>query len=90
MREAAYPSRESTRRRPRPVEGDATLVEDSRERGYVWADGVHFNVRLGDERVCTLVLMGEGVDRGRGRLPRECGELEVGVAGSEAARCWNS
>ena len=28
----------------------------------------------------------EGVDRGRGRLPRECGELEVGVARSKAAR----
>lgn len=25
---------------------------------YVWADGIHFNVRLEDERLCTLVLMG--------------------------------
>lgn len=25
---------------------------------YVWADGVHFNVRLDDDRVCTLVLLG--------------------------------
>ena len=25
---------------------------------YVWADGVHFNIRLQDERQCILVLMG--------------------------------
>jgi putative transposase len=29
---------------------------------YVWADGVHFNVRLEDERLCTLVLIGARVD----------------------------
>ncbi len=25
---------------------------------YVWADGVHFNIRLEDDRLCTLVLLG--------------------------------
>lgn len=25
---------------------------------YVWADGVHFNIRLEDDRLCTLVLIG--------------------------------
>jgi transposase-like protein len=25
---------------------------------YVWADGVYFNLRLGEDRVCVLVLMG--------------------------------
>jgi putative transposase len=25
---------------------------------YVWADGVHFNIRLEDDRTCILVLMG--------------------------------
>lgn len=29
---------------------------------YVWADGVHFNVRLEDERLCTLVLVGARPD----------------------------
>jgi putative transposase len=29
---------------------------------YVWADGVHFNVRLEDERLCTLVLIGARAD----------------------------
>jgi putative transposase len=29
---------------------------------YVWADGIHFNVRLDDERSCILVLIGATVD----------------------------
>lgn len=29
-----------------------------RDYVYVWADGVHFNVRLEDDRLCTLVVIG--------------------------------
>jgi putative transposase len=29
---------------------------------YVWADGVHFNIRLEDGRLCILVLMGATAD----------------------------
>ena len=29
-----------------------------REYVYVWVDGVHFNVRLDDDRLCTLVMIG--------------------------------
>ncbi len=29
---------------------------------YVWADGVHFNIRLEDDRLCTLVLLGARQD----------------------------
>ena len=29
---------------------------------YAWADGIHFNVRLEQDRLCTLVLMGERPD----------------------------
>ena len=29
---------------------------------YVWADGIHFNVRLEEERTCILVLMGATAD----------------------------
>lgn len=29
---------------------------------YVWVDGVHFNIRLEDERLCTLVLVGARAD----------------------------
>ncbi len=35
-----------------------------REYVYLWADGVHFNIRLGEERQCILVIVGatrEGV-----------------------------
>ena len=30
---------------------------------YVWADGIHFNVRLEEDRTCILVLMGATADR---------------------------
>jgi len=30
----------------------------SKEYVYVWADGVHFNIRLGEDRQCILVLIG--------------------------------
>jgi transposase-like protein len=33
-----------------------------RDYVYVWADGVHFNIRLEDERLCTLVLVGSRPD----------------------------
>lgn len=33
-----------------------------REYVYVWADGIHFRVRLEEERLCTLVLMGVRAD----------------------------
>ena len=31
---------------------------DDRDYVYVWADGVHFNVRLAEERLCCLVIVG--------------------------------
>lgn len=31
---------------------------DDRDYVYVWVDGIHFNVRLGDERLCVLVVVG--------------------------------
>ncbi|HEV2087592.1 MAG TPA: IS256 family transposase [Cryptosporangiaceae bacterium] len=33
-----------------------------RDYVYVWADGVHFNVRLEDDRLCTLVIIGARPD----------------------------
>ena len=35
---------------------------DDRDYVYVWADGVHFNVRLEDDRLAALVLMGARPD----------------------------
>src|SRR3954447_24333104 len=31
---------------------------DDRDYVYIWVDGIHFNVRLGDERLCVLVVVG--------------------------------
>ena len=33
-----------------------------RDYVYVWADGVHFNVRLEEDRLCCLVIVGVRVD----------------------------
>lgn len=35
---------------------------EGKEYVYVWADGIHFNVRLEEDRQCILVLMGARVD----------------------------
>ncbi|MCP4902577.1 MAG: IS256 family transposase [bacterium] len=50
---------------------------------YVWADGVHFNVRLEEDRTCILVLMGATED-GRKEL--------IGIADGyrESEQSWKS
>ena len=46
-----------------------------RDYVYVWVDGVHFNVRLDEDRLCCLVIVGvrarrhQGAGRHRRRLP---------------------
>jgi putative transposase len=35
---------------------------EDKEYVYVWADGVHFNIRLEEDRQCILVLMGATID----------------------------
>jgi putative transposase len=35
---------------------------EGRQYVYVWADGIHFNIRLEDDRQCILVLMGATPD----------------------------
>lgn len=48
---------------------------------YLWADGVHFNIRLEDDRTCILVLMGATADRRK--------ELIAAVDGyRESAQSW--
>ena len=39
----------------------ARRLED-RDFVYVWADGIHFNVRLDEERLCVLVIVGVRAD----------------------------
>ena len=50
---------------------------------YLWADGVHFNVRLEEDRTCILVLMGATAD-GRKRL------LAVQDGYRESEQSWKS
>jgi hypothetical protein len=59
---------------------------------YLWADGIHFTIRLEDERLCALVLIGVRPDGTKevvalgGRLPRERRELACGAPGSQTPR----
>src|SRR5660397_48601 len=34
---------------------------------YIWADGIHFNVRFGDNRLCVLVIIG-ATEKGKKEL----------------------
>jgi transposase-like protein len=47
-----------------------------RDYVYVWADGVHFNVRLEDDRLCTLVMIGARPDGTKELLAVEDGYRE--------------
>lgn len=46
------------------AERDAFMRRDlsSVDYVYVWVDGIHFNIRLEEERLCTLVVVGVRVD----------------------------
>ncbi len=50
---------------------------------YIWVDGIHFNVRLEDDRLCTLVVLGVRADGTKELLavPRERGKLGVRTQG---------
>jgi transposase-like protein len=47
-----------------------------REYVYVWVDGVHFNIRLEDDRLCTLVIIGARPDGEKELLAVEDGYRE--------------
>ena len=47
-----------------------------REYVYVWVDGVHFNIRLEDDRLCTLVMIGARADGAKELLAVEDGYRE--------------
>src|SRR4029453_15487296 len=54
-----------------------------RDYVYVWVDGVHFNVRLEDDRLCTLVMIGVRPDG-----PKELITVEDGYR--ESAESWKT
>ena len=60
--------KESTDFRQRDLSG--------REYVYVWVDGVHFNIRLDDDRLCTLVMIGARPDGQKELLAVEDGYRE--------------
>jgi len=49
-----------------------------REYVYVWVDGVHFNIRLEDDRLCTLVMIGARPNGEKELLAVEDGYRESG------------
>src|SRR3989454_11037953 len=59
-----------------------------RDYVYVWVDGVHFNVRLEDDRLCTLVMIGvrpDGTKALCGRRPASSGTGSTSSATSSTS-----
>jgi putative transposase len=50
---------------------------------YLWADGVHFNIRLEEDRQCILVLMGATAD-GKKEL------ISIADGHAESEQCWKT
>lgn len=53
---------------------------------YIWADGIHFNVRLTDERPCMLVIMGALADGTKELVAILDGERESKLSWMELLR----
>ncbi len=53
---------------------------------YVWADGVHFRIRLEDDRLCTLVLIGVRPDGSKELIAVEDGYRESAESWSDLLR----
>jgi len=63
----------------------------SKRFAYIWADGIHFRIRLEDDRLCTLVLIGVREDGSKELIAvedgyRESKESWLGVLRDLAAR----
>jgi putative transposase len=70
------------------AEREAFLAQDLSDRDYVycWADGIHFNLRLEDGRLCCLVLIGVRADGTKELVAVADGERESGDAWAELLR----
>lgn len=53
---------------------------------YIWADGIHFNVRLDDERSCVLVIIGATQDGKKELLAVQDGYRESKLSWKEILR----
>jgi putative transposase len=70
------------------AEREAFLQRDLHDRDYVycWADGIHFNIRLEDGRLCCLVIVGVRADGTKELVAVADGERESGDAWAELLR----
>jgi putative transposase len=70
------------------AEREAFLARDLSDRDYVscWADGIHFNLRLEEGRLCCLVLVGVRADGTKELVAVADGERESGDAWAELLR----
>jgi putative transposase len=70
------------------AEREAFLARDlsDRDYGYCWADGIHFNLRLEEGRLCWLVLVGVRADGTKELVAVADGERESGDAWAELLR----
>jgi len=70
------------------AERQAFLQRDLSDRDYVycWADGVHFNIRLADGRLCCLVIVGVRADGTKELVAVADGERESTDSWAEALR----
>jgi transposase-like protein len=44
---------------------------------YIWVDGIHFTIRLEDERLCTLVVIGARADGTKAVIAVEDGDRDL-------------
>ena len=70
------------------AEREVFLRRDLSDRDYVycWADGIHFNLRLEDGRLCCLVLVGVRADGTKELVAVADGQRESGDAWAELLR----
>ena len=57
-----------------------------RDYVYVWVDGIHFNIRLEDDRLCTLVVIGARADGTKELVALEAGYRESAESWAELLR----
>lgn len=55
---------------------------------YLWADGVHFNVRLGEDRLCILVVIGVRADGTKELVALADGYRESTESWADLLRDW--
>ena len=57
---------------------------------YIWVDGIHFNVRLEDDRLCTLVVLGVRADGTKELLRLRTGTERARKAGRTYSGALNA